>query len=287
MLNPISLGSNPQSGQNDCVPVMGRSLHTRPSCQLLSVLFALPLACTLESPAPELATSRDFIYFVDGAGAGPLSALTAAATRGLTATNEPSAVLRFHWQTGLGLVIDHLADVDYKRTRARQLAAEIVAFAAIHPDAPIGLIAHSAGSAVAIFALEELPPNIKLHRIVLLGASISADYDLTSALAHVGDKLYVFVSPADPMLSLAVPLVGTADRSTEPAPSAGLNGFRLPNGASALTRQLYAERIETIPWRPDFATNGYRGGHFDVLNPDFVSAHIAPLFDDEPFDTPD
>jgi len=248
---------------------------------LLPVLFALPLACTLESPTPDLPSSRDFIFFVDGAGAGPLSALSAALQRGLADANDPSAVVSFHWQTGLGLVIDHLTDADYKRARARELAAEVVSFASIHPDVPIGLIAHSAGSAVAIFALEELPPDVEVHRVVLLGASISADYDLTSAVNHVSDKLYVFVSPADPMLALAVPLVGTADRTPEPGPSAGLNGFRLPNGAPALTQQLYAERIESIPWRPEFAATGYRGGHFDVLNPHFVGAHVAPLFDDE------
>ncbi len=162
-----------------------------------------------------------------------------------------------HWQTGLGLVIDHLTNVEYKRTRARQLAAEIFSFAANHPDAPIGLITHSAGSAVAIFALEELPPSIELHRVVVLGATISADYDLTSSLAHDSDRLYVFVSPANLMLSVEVPFVGTADRSTERAPSAGLNGVRLPNGATARTQRLDAERIEIIAWRPGFAANGY------------------------------
>lgn len=31
---------------------------------------------TLESPTPQLPTSRDLVYFVDGAGAGSLSSLS-------------------------------------------------------------------------------------------------------------------------------------------------------------------------------------------------------------------
>ena len=45
----------------------------------------------------------------------------------------------------------------------------------------MGLLGFSAGTAEAIFALEYLPASVQVDTVVLLGTSISRDYDLTEA----------------------------------------------------------------------------------------------------------
>jgi len=120
---------------------------------------------------------------------------------------------------------------------------------------------------------------------VLCGASTSATYDLTRALEHVKHRLYIFTSEKDAVLRFLVPMAGTADRVSGRIPSAGLHGFSLPARASEWTRQQYAKSV-TIPWRPDFAQLGYRGGHTDVLSAHFVAAQIAPRLMQEAGTTP-
>lgn len=78
------------------------------------------------------------------------------------------------------------------------------------------------------------------------------------------------------MLGFLVPTSGTADRKFGEV-AAGLKGFVMPNGATADTRRLYAEKIVTIPWTEQFERDGNYGGHLDNVNKEFVRDHVAPL----------
>jgi hypothetical protein len=171
---------------------------------------------------------------------------------------------------------DQKASVAYKRTQAKEAAEDIRRYQAKYPGAPVGLLGFSAGTAEAIFALEWLPESAPVDQVVLLGASISRDYDLTEALKRVKDKLYIFTSPHDHMLSVAMPLSGTADRKFHD-PGAGIKGFVLPAGASAATRQLYADKIVTIPYSEDFRKDHDKGHHFDNVKKEFIRDQVAPL----------
>jgi hypothetical protein len=126
-----------------------------------------------------------------------------------------------------------------------------------------------------------LPGTAQVDHVVLLGTSISRDYDMTEALKRVKNKLYIFTSTHDRMLGVLMPLSGTADRKFDD-PGAGIKGFVLPAGATAATRRLYAEKIVTIPYSEDFRKDKDQGHHFDNVKKEFIRDHVAPLLMGKP-----
>ena len=122
-----------------------------------------------------------------------------------------------------------------------------------NPDEAVNLIGLSAGTAVAVFAIEELREDHSIENAILLGSSLNADYDLTEALKRIRNRMYVFTSSRDTALRFLMPMTGTADRKIIKAKAAGVTGFRLPPRADAATRRLYA-RVVNIAWVPEFRT---------------------------------
>lgn len=217
------------------------------------------------------------VYFVDGAGGGGVLTNKGAGVRvGLKAAGYPGDFKVFVWNTGLGVFVDQLASVKYKRQKAAQLAKQIVAYVASHPQRPVNVIAQSAGTAIAAFTLEALPEDHPVENVVLLASALSSHYDLTKALRRVRNRLYVLTSGKDAVLSVGVALTGTADRQFCGACAAGLHGFHLPPAASEDTGRLYA-KVENITWRSEFAKAGHFGGHTDAVNSRFVRQYVAPL----------
>lgn len=117
----------------------------------------------------------------------------------------------------------------------------------------------------------------EVDNVVLLGTSISRDYDLTKALKHARGRVYLYTSTHDRMLGFPMPLSGAADRKFHD-PGAGIKGFILPAGATAETRKLYAEKLVTIPWTAELEKDGDYGHHFDNVKMEFVRDQVAPLF---------
>jgi hypothetical protein len=221
---------------------------------------------------------KGYIYYLDGAGGGTARTNWADGVKqGLLEGGYQGAGEMFSWETGRGLIADQDAPVAWKRQRAGALAAEITARSRAYPGVPISLLGFSAGTAEAIFALEKLPKDVAVETVVLLGTSLSQDYNLTKALRRVRGKLFVFTSTHDEMLGVLMPLSGTADRKFAD-PGAGLHGFVLPRGAGPGTRKLYAEKIVTIPWRKSWKRDLNTGRHFDNVKAPFIRDHVAPLF---------
>jgi hypothetical protein len=221
--------------------------------------------------------TRGCVFYFDGAGGGTKkSNYAAGVVEGMLEAGYIGAGELVSWETGKGLMADQNASVAYKREKAKDGAAKIQAYQKDHPGKPVDLLGFSAGTAEAIFALEVLPEATPVDHVVLLGTSISRDYDLTEALKRVKNKLYIFTSPNDRMLSTLMPLSGTADRKFDD-PGAGIKGFVLPQGASPATRKLYAEKIVTIPYSKDFRKDGDKGHHFDNVKKEFIRDEVAPL----------
>lgn len=217
-----------------------------------------------------------YLYYLDGAGGGTAKKNWAAGVRkGLLEGGYPGAGEMFTWETGRGLIADQDASVKYKRARAKKLAREMERRMKAYPEAPVQVLGFSAGTAVAVFALEALPPTAQVENVVLLGASISDDYDLTEALKRVRGRVYLYTSRRDRMLGFFMGFSGTADRKF--APGAGQRGFVLPKNASALTKKLYAEKLKAIPWSPTLMADGDFGRHFDNVKMKFIRDHVAPL----------
>lgn len=228
------------------------------------------------SPDHEGRLANGCIFYMDGAGGGTAKTNYAAGVvSGMLDAGYQGAAEIVSWETGKGLLADQKASVAYKRARARQAAEKIQEYIQTHRGAPVGILGFSAGSAEAVFALEALPESVQIDQVVLLGASISRDYDMTQALKRV-KKLYVITSTHDRMLSTLMPLSGTADRKYHD-PGAGIKGFVIPKDASYETHQLYAERIVTIPYSKDFRKDQDEGHHFDNVKEAFIRDHVAPL----------
>lgn len=251
---------------------------------LLAVLF--PSGCStpptgLPEPLPDRSVreKRSYVYYLDGAGGGTSRLNWAPGVeRGLLDAKFPGAAAMFSWETGRGLLADQDAGLHYKRRKAADLAGEIARNAKRHPDVPINILGFSAGTAVAVFALEVLPEDVRVANVVLLGASISDNYDLTAALRRVGGKLYVFTSNHDRVLGFLMKFSGTADRKFRVA-GAGVRGFVLPRRAGDATRALYADKVVRIRWQKSFEVDQDYGHHFDNVKAGFIRDHVAPLLE--------
>ena len=219
-----------------------------------------------------------YVYYFDGAGGGTAQTNYAKGVqKGFIAADYRGAGEMLSWETGKGLMADQDASVKYKRSEAKLAAAKVKKYAAAYPGVPMGFLGFSAGTAQAIFTLEDLPASVQVDEVVLLGTSISRDYDLTKALEHVKGHIYIYTSTKDRMLGFLMPFSGTADRKFDD-PGAGITGFVLPKGADSATRKLYKEKLVTIPWTLKLEKDGDYGKHFDNVKMEFVRDHVAPLF---------
>ncbi|MBN1510094.1 MAG: hypothetical protein JW955_24825 [Sedimentisphaerales bacterium] len=262
-------------------PSLGRAAPRVLVWSLLALLAGPSAGCTgLPTEMPDRAERlpRGYIYYFDGAGGGSAVRNWAGGIKdGLLAAGYAGAGEMFSWETGLGLLTDQASGLQYKREKAAEAAGRLLNYHRGYPSAPVGLIGFSAGTAVAIFMLEALPEGVMVDNVVLLGTSVSTDYDLTKAMQRVRGHMYLFVSPHDTVVSTLMAVTGTADRRRGEA-GAGVKGFTMPPDASEETRRLYAEKLVTIAWREEFEEQDkYYGRHFDNVKPAFIRDHVAPL----------
>lgn len=249
---------------------------SRCSHSFLVLVLGSLTGCTMSLPDRAERMTHGYVYYFDGAGGGGMVGNWAGGVRqGLLDAGYSGAGEIVQWNTGLGVVPDQEASVEFKRGKAADCAREIRQYARDNPGAPITLMGLSAGTAVAVFTLESLPPDCQVDNVVLLGASIAANYDLTRALQRVRNRMYVFTSEKDAVLAYMVPMAGTADRQ-QGVDSAGLRGFQIPLRGSTDTRTQYAKLVH-IRWKPEFAWAGNLGGHVDAVKAPFVQQYIAPL----------
>lgn len=236
--------------------------------------ISLLCGCSMAQPDRDVRMTHGYVFYLDGAGGGgALSNWSGGLKKGLLDAGYPGAGEIFNWNTGKGVAADQDASVEYKRTKAAECARRIQQYSGENPGAPVTLVGLSAGTAVTVFTLEALPSSCSVENVILCGASISADYDLTRALQRVRKRMYVFTSEKDAVLAFLVPMAGTADRTS--GASAGLRGFNMPRGSGG----QYA-KVTHIAWRPEFAKYGDFGGHTDALKAPFVQQYMAPLIMD-------
>jgi hypothetical protein len=196
--------------------------------------------------------------------------------RGLIEAGHPAAVEVRDWTTGhWPFFVYHLMALERNKQQARQIAAQILEYQDEYPNRPVTLIGHSGGAAMAVLTLEALPADRNVQQVVLLAAAISADYDLTRALAHSEKGILNFHSWGDvPHLVLGTLALGTIDR--QHTVSAGARGFRLPRDLDGDSRELYATRLHQVPYRLAMLKSLNAGGHTGPTNHKFVAEWVAP-----------
>lgn len=155
---------------------------------------------------------------------------------------------------------------------AATIAQKITTLRRTHSAARILLTSHSGGTGVAVWALEKLPPDIKVDTVLLLSSALSPDYDLTAALRHVSGKMYVFSSENDALvLGAGTKLFGTIDGVKTEA--AGLVGFRQPSTADPAQYQKLIAR----PYQNEWMRYGNIGDHIGSMSRAFAAKVLEPL----------
>ncbi len=166
---------------------------------------------------------------------------------------------------GLNLLVNE-TDTRGDREWGRTIAKEIVQYQADYPGRPVYIIGQSGGCGVAVFcaeALSEIPIAKPIEGIVLLDASLAADYDLTRALCMTQQGIVNFYNPKDvALLEFGTAVMGNVDGSH--GDSAGRVGFdrRYPK---LFQVQILQDMVD------DFADP-----HFADCSTAFTTQYIAP-----------
>lgn len=203
------------------------------------------------------------------------------------------------WVEGLGEggVADHLEVYDWtqpniwipalrayahNRAEARVIANRIAAKLKADPEARIVLTAWSGGCQVAVWALEDLPDDVKIQSLLVVSPSITPNYDLTNALRHVRGSMFALTSPGDWfILGVGTSLFGTSNGVFTPA--AGLVGFIRP--ATADAREY--KKLHEMPYDSKWLRFGDIGDHTGAMGKTFAREILAPvLIEDAEGETP-
>lgn len=197
-------------------------------------------------------------------GAGNVDMGDAGLREGLRARGYRGEVSRLTWSVSFNPAIDQTVRAIAK-LGATRLAGYIQDYMDQYPDREVNLVGLSAGSGVAIWALETLKPQYKVNNVILLGSSLSSDYDVSDALKRVKGNIYCYYSPNDAVLAGPMKVFGTIDGKLL-VDGAGAVGLHPPHGQA---------RVVNIGWRPEFERYGYTGGHVDSTSPAFVQQYIS------------
>ena len=248
-------------------------LRINPALSALALFGLLSAGCASSQPN---FSDHGVVFYCDGAGGGGITNWGVGVKKGLADAGYTGTFDEFSWETQLGVIADQEESVTAKKTQGARLARQIQDYQAQFPDSPVNLVGLSAGTAIAIYALEALPAGAKVDSVVLLSSSVSSAYDLTEALQRVAGDIYVTTSPNDSVLGSLAPAFGTADRKYVGQNIAGLHGFYLPGGATPATRRAYS-KIVILAWAPAWQAYGDTGHHTDTTKPAFVQHVVAPL----------
>ncbi len=205
-------------------------------------------------------------WYIDGAGNWGFGVLDVPL--GMEDAGYKGIVTNHHWSLTMNPALDQTLRF-IARSSGAILGADIGSYLKNNPGAEANIIALSAGTGVAVWAAESVPPPYKLNNLVLVGASISSNYDTRKALENMKGKIYVYYASSDPVLQGPVRILGTIDGTFDDA--AGLVGLRGAGKASG--------RIVNIGWNSRYGSLGWTGGHADCTNRKFVRAEIAKRID--------
>ncbi|CAN5572337.1 hypothetical protein BH09PLA1_BH09PLA1_02820 [soil metagenome] len=141
-----------------------------------------------------------------------------------------------------------------------------------NPNQHITITGHSAGTGIAVWALEKLPDDVMVDDLVMIASALSPQYDLSKALRHVRGKAYAFNSDLDVLiLSVGTKGFGTVDRVKTDA--AGRVGFEAPADGDA---QQYA-KLTQIPYDSDWLRFNNSGDHIGPMMRSFAKNVVASV----------
>ncbi len=190
---------------------------------------------------------------------------------GLKEANVPYAVTVHAWGAPvplLGMLINQTSILG-NRFAGDHLAAIIAKYQDRNPGKPVYVVGHSGGAAIAVFAAEKLAPDRKIDGLVLLSASVSADYDMHKAMDHCRYGVVNFYNPEDLGLQVGVAIFGNVDGGH--GLPAGRKGFAA--GASVYNNY---PRLYQVPLTGDEMSSAGESPHFADTATGFVRTRISP-----------
>lgn len=235
---------------------------------LLVAFVAAPVRAAEKAGTPqEKAANKGWLLHLPGIGGH--AGIDDDLIQGLRQGGFGGEIQLYDWVLNPG--IPALRAQEHNRKEAKKVAALILDRRKAHPNEPIVLTGHSAGTGVAVWALEGLPDDVKIDTLVMLASALSPDYDLSKALSHVSGKLYAFNNPGDWVLGQGTGVFGTVDGVRGPA--AGKVGFACPAKAD---KDQYAKLV-AIPYDPKWVEYDNLGDHIGVMAVPFAKAVLSPI----------
>jgi pimeloyl-ACP methyl ester carboxylesterase len=242
------------------------------------VVFLLVLSVLCDHTAWAFAQTRatevepGLVIIVEGIGG--LDIIGLSADHSFKKAGLPHEIHHFNWTHGIGRHFRHLQDTQHVLKKANELAAFIRDYRARHPNRPIYVIGKSGGTGLVLLALQTLPANT-VERVILLSAAVAPTFDLRDALRATRREVVSFHSRHDRLiLGWGTSKFGTIDRYY--GPSAGLNGFTIPERLDDGDRVLY-RRLVQVPFSARMLLEGTSaGGHQSTSMPWFLSAEVVP-----------
>jgi pimeloyl-ACP methyl ester carboxylesterase len=239
------------------------------------VRLGLVLSCWIVMTLPVLAAHEPHIIVLPGVE-GP-SPCARGIISGLRQSHPNATFEIFDWTTGHpSYMLYHACAWNRNQNVAAILAEHIVTLQTQQPDRPIILVGHSGGGAMAIVALEQLPPGFRVHQAILLAPDIAPTHPLAASLDRTIQGIDVFHSKLDCfILGAATASVGTIDRVWTPA--AGMIGFHTPSYADEASASLYSTKLRQHGYEVAMSRTGHFGGHFTCTLPEFVNRYVSPV----------
>ncbi|HUW84952.1 MAG TPA: hypothetical protein VMZ31_19400 [Phycisphaerae bacterium] len=202
-------------------------------------------------------------YYIDGAGNWGFG--VAEVAQGLKAAGYRGHVEAYLWTTSFNPAIDQV-NRPAAHLRAAILTQKIQDYLRNHPRNDVNIIALSAGTGIAVWAVEALESSYRVNNLVLLGSSLSSDYDMRKAVTKIKGHVYVYYSRYDTILDGPMRVLGTIDGRMD-VDAAGLVGLH-PRGGDR-------GKIVNIGWGPQYQRYGWTGAHTDCTSEPFVRRYIA------------
>lgn len=151
-----------------------------------------------------------------------------------------------------------------QRPWAKTEASRIAQYSADHPGRPVTLLGFSGGAMMCILVAEELPDNVSVDWIIMLGPGVSPSYDLDPMLSRTSRGAVVYWSPVDFLSSQITTAFGTLDGVF--GPSAATYGFTSKN-----------TKLIQIEWSSSNPQDGNDGGHTSYINSaSWIRDFVAP-----------
>lgn len=151
------------------------------------------------------------------------------------------------------------------RLAASRVARSIETYIDKYPNQPVSIVGLSAGTGIAMWALEDMKPGYKVDNCVLLSSSLHHKFDASKAARHVKGKIYVYYSSYDAVLAGPMKLFGTID-GVYGGTGVGEVGLKSPTGQ---------DRIVNVAYKQTYRKYGYFGGHTDSTAEAFVQNVLA------------